>query len=403
MPGGSRNIRLLSRPLPVLLALILLVAAFQYVRALPVTAASPTISVSVPVGTAPVFPWPARGEAALTVEGIGEVGSSGGQTPIPMASTTKIMTALLVLEDHPLALNEPGPVLTVTRADVGTFIAERNQNESVVPVVAGEQLSEYQLLQGLLLPSASNFADLLATWDKGSKPAFINQMNARAMALGMSAAHYADVSGFSPLSVGTPADLITLAQVAMAQPVFAQIVRQSEATLPAAGVVRNLDTLLGQGGIIGVKTGHTDQAGGCFVMAADLNVDGQMVRVYGAVMGQPSALSGAFAATTALLRALTPALHWHTVVHRRQPAAQYHTPWEESGLILTGAAAGWVLLDGTLVSQHVTLKDLPPMLPAGSRVGTLVVDAGIHHAEIQLVTAAAINGPSLAWRLTRGF
>ena len=68
-----------------------------------------------PVGTPPTLPWPAQGEAALAVEGTGELGSSGGQSPRPMASTTKMMTALLVLEDHPLALNAAGPVLTVSR------------------------------------------------------------------------------------------------------------------------------------------------------------------------------------------------------------------------------------------------------------------------------------------------
>jgi len=191
-----------------------------------------------------------------------------------MASTAKMMTALIVLEDHPLALNEPGPTITVTRADVNTFYAQRSQGESVLPVVAGEQLSEYQLLQGVLLPSASNFAELLATWDLGAVPAFVGRMNVKAAALGMSATHYADVSGFSPLSVSIPSDLIKLGQTAMLQPAFAQIVAQSQATLPVAGVVHNLDTLLGQGGVVGIKTGHTDQAGGCFVVAADLTVDG---------------------------------------------------------------------------------------------------------------------------------
>src|SRR5258708_40122528 len=103
-------------------------------------------------------------------------------------------------------------------------------------------------------------------------------MNLRAAALGMGATHYADVSGFSPLSVSIPSDLIRLGQTAMLQPVLAQIVAQSQATLPVAGVVHNLDTLLGQEGGVGIKTGHTDQAGGCFVMAADLTDDGLSVR-----------------------------------------------------------------------------------------------------------------------------
>ena len=376
---------------------------FQYLRPLPVTAATSVLPATERLGTIPTLPWPAQGEAALLLDGAGVLGSSGGQSPLPMASTTKMMTALIVLEDHPLPLNEPGPVITVTRADVATYFAERNQGESVVPVVAGEQLTEYQLVQGLLLPSASNFADLLANWDLGNIPEFVGRMNTRATALGMRATHYADVSGFSPQSVSTPGDLIILAQTVMRLPTLAQIVGQSHATLPVAGTIHNLDTLLGQAGIVGIKTGHTDQAGGCFVFAADLTVDAVVTRVYGAVLGQPSALAGAFAATSALLHAVGSVLHLRTVTRRGDVVARYRTAWDESGDIVASQAAGWVLEDGSMISLLVTLSTLPPTLPIGSRVGTLMVTAADHQAEIPLITAASINGPDVGWRLTRGF
>ena len=320
-----------------------------------------------------------------------------------MASTAKIMTALLVLEDHPLPLGQQGPVISVTQADVATFYAERNQNESVLPVAVGEQLSEYQLLQGLLLPSASNYGDLLAKWDLGDVGTFVEHMNARAAALGMKATHYADVSGFSPSSVSIPSDLVTLARTAMRLPVFAEIVAQPQATLPVAGVVHNLDSLLGQGGVIGIKTGHTDQGGGCFVVAADQVIDGASARVYGAVMGQPNALAGAFTATTSLLHALTAALHLRPVVQRNDLVARYVTPWGEAGTIVAEQSIGWVLVDGTTVTRRVALDELPATLLAGSRVGTLFAEAGLHRAEIPLVTATTINGPDVGWRLTRGF
>jgi D-alanyl-D-alanine carboxypeptidase (penicillin-binding protein 5/6) len=393
---------LVRRPLPYLLALLLVAAAVQYFRPLPVIAAASVVPPVEHLGTAPAFAWPAQGEAALFVDGVGVVGSFGGQSPVPMASTAKMMTALLVLEDHPLALNEPGPTITVTRADVNVYYAERNQGESVLPVVAGEQLSEYQLLQGLLLPSASNFAEMLAAWDVGDVPGFVARMNTRAAALGMSATHYADVSGFSPLSVSIPADLIKLGQTAMLQPVFAQIVAQSQATLPIAGVVHNLDSLLGQGGVVGIKTGHTDQAGGCFVMAADLTVDGISVRVYGAVMGQPNALAGAFAVTSALLQGLVRALHAHAVVRRDDVIARYRAPWDEAGTIVASQSVTWVLPDGTPLSRQVKLDDLPATLSAGTRVGTLFLVAGSRQAEVPLVMASSINGPGVGWRLTRG-
>jgi len=389
--------------LPILLGLVLAVAAIQYLRPLPAVAASPAIRGPLVLGSAPAIPWPAQGKAALLVETLGEIGNAGGVTPSPMASTAKVMTALLTLEAHPLAPGQPGPVLTVSRADVATYNAELSHNESVVPVSAGEQLTEYQLLEGLLLPSASNFADLLANWVSGTVPAFITSMNSRATALGMTATHYADASGFSPLTVSIPSDLIKLARIAMALPAFASVVAEKQATLPVVGVIKNLDTLLGQDGIIGVKTGNTDQAGGCFIMAADLKVDGQPVRVYGAVIGQPNQLPGAFATTTALIRALAPALHLRNVTARGDVVGHYQTAWGEAGTVVAASPVSWLLEDGTTITKRVMLTQLPGTLPAGSRVGSLLVETTGHRAEIPLVTVTPINGPDLGWRLTRGF
>ena len=320
-----------------------------------------------------------------------------------MASTAKVMTALVVLEDHPLAINEPGPVLTVSRADVSTYFSELNQNESVLPVAAGEQLTEYQLLEGLMLPSASNFAAMLASWDAGSVPAFVDRMNARAASLHLGATHFADVSGFSPGSVSIPAELISLARAAMAKPVFAQIVAQTQATLPVAGVIHNLNTLLGKNGVIGIKTGHTDQAGGCLVFAADFVLDGKPVRVFGAVMGQPNFLAGAFAAATTLLNAIQPALHVRAIIHRGDEVARYRTAWGESGSIVSRQDVSWLLLDGALLTRQVTLDGLPSQLATGTMVGRVRVLSGEQHAEVPLVTRSAINGPEIGWRLTRGF
>jgi serine-type D-Ala-D-Ala carboxypeptidase (penicillin-binding protein 5/6) len=195
-------------------------------------------------------------------------------------------------------------MVPVTAADVATYNTEKSQGQSVFPVVAGEQLSEYQALEALLVPSGNNVAELLAAWDSGSLPVFVAKMNARATTAGMTHTNYADASGFSPDSVGTPGDLITLAEVAMRNPVFAEIVGQPEATLPVAGRVFNVDAALGQEGIIGVKTGPSSPAGACFVFAADVKADGQPARIFGAVLGLPT-LDDAFTGSTGLVHAMS--------------------------------------------------------------------------------------------------
>ncbi len=220
--------------------------------------AQPRLEAERVIGTAPTLPWPGKGSAAVYVDGFGFLGTHGDEAPRPIGSTAKIMTALLILEDHPLALGQPGPEVTITQQDVADYLAAVKRDESVVPVRAGQKLNELQLLQGLMLPSGNNIADVLGKWDAGSKDAFIAKMNARAAALGMTHTHYDDTSGFSPKTVSTPSDLLILGAKAMADPVFRQTVAMVQTTLPYAGVVKNVNTMLGKDGNIGIKTGSTD-------------------------------------------------------------------------------------------------------------------------------------------------
>src|SRR5205814_7710540 len=129
---------------------------------------------------------------------------------------------------------------------------------SIVPIVAGEELTELQALQALLLPSANNVAAVLARWDAGSEARFVARMNATAQSLGMSHTRYTDPSGFDDATVSTAADQVRLIDRAMRVPVFAGIVATPSATLPVAGTVHNTNTLLGHDGFVGVKTGSDD-------------------------------------------------------------------------------------------------------------------------------------------------
>ncbi len=106
--------------------------------------------------------WPAYGQAAFIQTGTSEIHAGPNQHAAPIASVAKVMTAYLVLRDHPLRLGENGPTITLTDDDAFDADRRRGQEESVVPVAAGEQLTELQALQALLLPSANNIAAVLA-------------------------------------------------------------------------------------------------------------------------------------------------------------------------------------------------------------------------------------------------
>lgn len=239
-------------------------------------------------GTAPSLDWPSTGQGALAVEGLGTVGSTGDTgTPVPIASVTKTMTAYRVLLDHPLPAGTTGPLLTITQADYDLYQTEIAEGDSVVPVAVGEQLTERQALEALMLASADNIAVLLADWDDGSPAAFVAAMNSTAASLGMTHTHYADPAGLDPGSVSTAPDLILLAQAALLAPSFTGIVDEQSAQLPVGGPIQNFNTLLGQEGIVGVKTGSTSAAGACLLFAAQISVGGQPVTLVGALLGQP--------------------------------------------------------------------------------------------------------------------
>src|SRR3982074_1714439 len=284
-----------------LLLVVAGVAAWSYLRPIPAVAASGSLpATEVIAGTPPALPWPARGSAAVSAQNLGFIGSSGNEQAIPAASVAKVMTALVILEDKPLKRDEQGPTIPITNTDVQAYFADIAGNQSALEVRAGEQLTELQLLQGMLIPSANNFAETLARWDAGSIDAFVAKMNARAAALKLTHTRFADPSGADAGSVSTPTDLIVLGVTAMQNEVFGQIVGMGQTQLPVVGVVYSTDHVLGQNGIFGIKTGSGFSTGANFLFGATVTVDGKPIVVFGCGMREPT-LDVAFATSKALV------------------------------------------------------------------------------------------------------
>ena len=379
------------------------IVTFNYLRPVDAVAASPILpGVQRVPGQAPDLPWPAVG-AAVAVSGLGLIGSHGDSSPRPMASVAKVMTALVVVADHPLGPAEQGPVVSVTDADFANYQREATDGQSVVAVRVGEMLSERQLLDGLLIPSGNNFADILAGWDAGSIPAFVAKMNSRAAALGMKQSHFADASGYSEQTVGNPSDLVLAGQALMAIPVLAQIVGQGQVDLPVAGTSFNVNYALGSQGIVGIKTGSAPKAGACFLFAAMTKVGGKAVLVVGAVMDEPT-LDDAFVASERLIAAIGPALKLVTAVSAAEPVAEYRSPWgSRTGLIAQKeiSLVGW---PGLIVHRKVSAPAVQPPLGDGQAVGTFSAWVGSGApVSVPLATDGPLYEPGNFWRLTRPF
>ncbi|MET9001081.1 serine hydrolase [Amycolatopsis sp. NPDC004169] len=212
------------------------------------------------------LPWPAEGQASAEVQNLGSLGSRGEQRPVPIASVTKVMTAYVVLKDHPLGPGESGPEITV---DQQAEAESTSSEESSAPVRAGRRLSERDLLALMLVPSGNNVARLLARWDAGSQEAFVAKMNREAAALGMTSTTYTGASGVEDSTTSTATDQLRLAREVMKNPVVRAIVATPSLRIDGVpGAVVNTNTLLGRDGVIGLKTGSSTAAGGALMWAA---------------------------------------------------------------------------------------------------------------------------------------
>jgi serine-type D-Ala-D-Ala carboxypeptidase (penicillin-binding protein 5/6) len=227
--------------------------------------------------------WPQQGQAALVLAG-GRLAASRDERPAPIASLAKVMTAYLTLERYPLSGAQDGFTVTVNSAQAQTEAQDRDEGQSAVAVAAGEQLTERQLLEALLIPSGNNIAPILATKVAGSETSFVAEMNAAARTLGMDHTIYTDPSGFDPGTVSTAADQLRVFERAMRFPVFRQIVSMASVTLPVAGTLTNYNPLIAEG--YAGKTGSDTAARGCLAFFTPVTVGGRQLTAVGVVLGQ---------------------------------------------------------------------------------------------------------------------
>jgi D-alanyl-D-alanine carboxypeptidase (penicillin-binding protein 5/6) len=255
--------------------------------------------------TTPVFSWPKVGSGAVTIPSLGLSAASPKQPVVPIASLTKLMTAYVTLQALPLNVGESGPCLYITASDVAEFHHEVSQDESNVRVALGEHICELQLLEGLIVHSAGNFAVLLSNLIGGNVDTFVALMNSQARTLGLKHTHYADPAGIDPRSVSTASDQAALTTLLMRIPLMPVIARMTKVYLPYAGVVGTYTPLNGTHGVIGVKSGITNQAGGCDDLALQVTTSTSSYVIYAIVLGQRGANSLALAGDAAYALAVS--------------------------------------------------------------------------------------------------
>jgi D-alanyl-D-alanine carboxypeptidase (penicillin-binding protein 5/6) len=400
---AARLMRRLAVGLAVAVAAALVVGGMvQWFRPLP----EPTLraaSIRVP-GTSPKLPWPSTGEAALSVPGLGSLGQNRDSRPVPIGVLSGVLTAYVILKDHPLSTGGyTGPAIVVTPQTLAAYRSGRAAGEPEVPVSSGESLTELDALEGLLIDSGSDMATLLADWDAGNTSAFVKKMDHYVVSLGLRHTRITEPSGAEDAMISTPSDLIRLAEAAMRIPVFQQIVSLGEINLPEAGLQYNRNFVLGENGVVGIEVGSDIKANGCYLFAAQKIVSGQTVTLYGVVLGQSGRIGPDAAAVDAGDALMKAALSDLTAIPIRvgRVVGQLSAPWGASTPVKVSQAVTVPAWPGLSVLVTTRLAKFTMPIAAGTRVGWLQTHQGSRLVEVALRNIAPLQGPSGLWRLTR--
>jgi serine-type D-Ala-D-Ala carboxypeptidase (penicillin-binding protein 5/6) len=331
---------------------------------------------------------PVTGASLLLAGSRTPLWSLHGDAQLPIASTTKMMTALVVLQ-HVKNLNT-----VFTQPDW-----RADSDDSQIGLMPGERMTVHDLLVALLLPSADDAAENLAyNVGGGSVARFVGWMNADARALGLDHTHYTTPIGLDTVgNYSSPDDLVRLADYLMRQwPFFRGTVALPSATLTSGRYVRhivNTDDLVAKvPWIDGVKTGHTAAAG--YVLVSEGTRDG--FTLLASVLGTSSEVERDASALKLLswgfseFRVVRP-------VHAGERFARRQVPYEVAPALIV-AARGYrtVVGRGTKISVTVgRLRELAGPMAKGTVVGELRVNvAGRPPVRIPLILARKLPAVS---------
>ncbi|MFI7308014.1 D-alanyl-D-alanine carboxypeptidase family protein [Streptomyces hygroscopicus] len=393
---------------PLVVLLVIILGVVQALRPLPDPELKLTSNATYRFGgSALSVPWPDQGQSAAEVEGVGSLGTSGKQKPVPIASVTKVMTAYVVLKDHPLKADAEGPKIKI---DAQAAAEAKSRDESRATVKEGQTFTQHQLLQLLLINSSNNIARLLARWDAGSLEAFIKKMNDAAESLGMDHTTYTDPSGLKESTKSTAADQLKLAKAAMQSEAFRAVVATPNTDIPGLDKrIYNNNNLLVKPGVIGIKTGSSTPAGGALMWAAVRTIDGKKQRILGVVLEQRAtttldaslqlAQTNSYKIITALQDALTSA----TVIKKGDVVGQVDDGLGGTTPVVATKdlkAVGW---SGLTVDIKIGDggEKVPHSAKAGTVVGEVTVGTGPGQLKAPVALQDDLSEPSFGAKLTR--
>jgi D-alanyl-D-alanine carboxypeptidase (penicillin-binding protein 5/6) len=376
---------------------------------LPITLLAPlpetTATVAAPEAPAlssPVISFPAYGASGIGAVGYdGVLASAGLTTALPIASITKVVTALVVLEARPLAAGEPGPTITFGPADEQFYDDMVAQDGIVAPVSTGVTISQRALLDVTLMASANNYAQSLAAWAFGSEAAYVEAARAWLSREGFTSTTIVDATGINPANTSTITDLVELGKRAVAHPIVSAIVATGAVEVAGIGSFTNRNLLLGVNGVDGIKTGTLDESGACLLFSQDIVVEGETITIVGAVLGGPDHPSLA-ATVNALLTQADSGFQRVELIAAGTPLATYTTVWGDEVTAVAMRSASIVTWTGATIDTELTTQPVR-LGDTGDDVGDLTFTVADRVVVVDVELASPIEDPGPWWRLANPF
>jgi D-alanyl-D-alanine carboxypeptidase (penicillin-binding protein 5/6) len=370
-----------------------------------------TLSAALPEATAvvhtPTVPSPAAAALDLPTAGSAGIalrdsttllGSEGNQGTVPIASITKVITALVLLDAKPIEAGESGPNITVSATDVELLQATMAEGGSYELLSEGQVFSEHDMIEIMLVVSANNYAQTLTNWAFGSQAAYLTAAHSFLQSHGLTATTVADSSGLDPGSSSSVPDLLAIANLALDNPVLAAIVSTQQADFSQVGTVVNSNKLLGQYGISGIKTGTTDEAGYCLLFTSTFTVADHTFTLVGVVLGEPSS-DALYDAVARLLTSAQKGYSEVNLVKSGDVLGNVTTAWGEASPVVATADASAVVWSNAPISSTITTAPVT-VGDSGSQVGTIEFTVNGSTISVPLALESPLTDPGAWWKLT---
>lgn len=407
---SARRRRLIVSGIVAVFVIVFVSSYVGYTLSAPLpTAESATEVPEVQVPAAAELALSPEGSSAISVAGAEEYlgpdaagiwATSGGDKPRPIASITKLITTLVILDAKPLKnADDPGPTITFSKADHALYDKYYVQNATIAAMPTGSSLSLHDALETMLVASACNYAEAVAGWAFGSQWGFVQATKKWLSEHGLTHTTIVEPTGLDPRNVSSPSDLIALARIAVQNPAVVQIAAMKTLQVPGIDPVTNTNDLLGWNGIDGLKTGTLDGYGSNLLYTSKLDVGlPEPLSIIGVQLGGYSR-SAANAEVDTLLTSIREGFHEVVVAEQSQVVGTYTTVWGEKARMVIGQNATLLTWSDTPVTSTIDVTTVTTGHD-GDQIGTVTYTAGTATATVPVLLEGGISAPDSWWRLT---